>query len=78
MSKDSKYRLWASTGIIMILFCTPIGIYSGILGSRILRFLKIGDYEQIEKCVSRIKICGIIVIAFYVLAIILGSLGVLD
>lgn len=78
MTKNFKYQMWAGLGGSMILFCTPLGIYTCLQGMKLQRRLKIGDYDEVEKCVSHIKVSWGIVIAFYVLLIILAATGALD
>ena len=78
MSKNFKYQMWAGLGSSMILFCMPLGIYTSLQGMKLQRRLKIGDYEEVEKCVSRIKISWGVVIAFYVLLILLAATGAFD
>ena len=78
MNKNFKDLIWSGLGVSLILFCTPIGIYSGIQGLKLQRRLKIGDTNEVEKCKSRIKISWGITILFYIIIIILATTGVLD
>ncbi len=78
MSNNFKYQLWAGLGAAMVLFCMPLGIYTGLQGMKLQRRLKIGDYEEVEKCISHIKISWVVVFAFYILIGILAATGVFD
>ena len=61
----------------MVLICMPLGIYTCLQAMKLQRRLKIGDYEEADKCVSHIKISWGVVFALYVLLIILTATGAL-
>lgn len=78
MKIEFKYRIWIGLGSALIIFCTPIGIYSSLQSIKAIRRLKLGDYEALEKCIVNIKRSWLIVLIFYAFLVILGLTGALD
>lgn len=78
MKIEFKYRIWIALGSTLILFCTPIGIYSSFQSIKALRRLKLGDYKALERCVINIKRSWLVVLIFYVLILVLGLTGAFD